>query len=217
MSGEEMRAAWYWIAKMACKFFCMLFFRIRFYGQENIPESGAFIFAGNHQSYLDPVFCGIGSRRQLCFMARDSLFANRFFGWLLTSVNAIPIDREKPDISTIKAVITKLKDGKGVCLFPEGTRTSDGRIAEFKPGLGLLCRRTNATIVPVLIDGAFECWPRHKKIFSPGRIIVCYGQAINSAEAASMDDRQLAELLTETLRKMQAECRIRKGKDPYDY
>jgi 1-acyl-sn-glycerol-3-phosphate acyltransferase len=77
----------------------------------------------------------------------------------------------------MKKVVSRLKEGKGVCLFPEGTRTSDGKIATLKPGFGFLCRRGEAAVVPAVIDGAFECWPRHKKIFSPGRIVVCYGNA----------------------------------------
>jgi len=71
--------------------------------------------------------------------------------------------------------------------------------------------------VPVLIDGAFECWPRRKKIFSPGRIDVCYGRAIPAGEVANMSDRQFAELLTDTLRRMQKDCRIKHGKEPYNY
>jgi 1-acyl-sn-glycerol-3-phosphate acyltransferase len=71
--------------------------------------------------------------------------------------------------------------------------------------------------VPVVIDGAFECWPRHKKIFSPGRIEVCYGKAIPAGQVKNMNDRELAELLTDTLRRMQTESRIRHGKEPYDY
>jgi 1-acyl-sn-glycerol-3-phosphate acyltransferase len=187
------------------------------YGRENIPETGGFILASNHQSYLDPLFCGSCLNRQLWFFARDSLFINRFFGRLIASVNAIPVNLDKPDISTIKAVIAKLKEGKGICFFPEGTRTSDGRISPFKHGLGLLCRRGDAAVVPVLIDGAFECWSRQKKIFSPGHVTVNYGQSISADQVKGMDDDKLAEVLTETLRQMQAQCRIGKGKEPYQY
>ena len=121
-------------------------------------------------------------------------------------------------LSAIKKIIGKLKDGFGVCLFPEGTRTSDGRIAAFKPGFGLLCRRGGAAVVPVVIDGAFECWPRHKKIFSPGaRINVCYGKCITAEEVKRMSDRELADTLTHTLRQMQTKNRVKQGKVPYDY
>lgn len=118
----------------------------------------------------------------------------------------------------MKKVIGKLQKGRGVCLFSEGTRTTDGKIQPIKPGLGLLCRRGNAAVVPVVIDGAFECWPRTKKIFSPGgTIIVQYGKAITAEQAKKMGDEKLAELLTETLRQMQTKCRLDQGKKPYDY
>ena len=194
-----------------------MFFRVRAYGRENVPNKGAFLLISNHQSYLDPIFCGVPLSRHLSFLARESLFSNWFFGRLISSVNAIPLKLDAADVSAMKKVIGRLKDGKGVCLFPEGTRAPDGRIAAFKPGLGLLCRRGGAAVVPVVIDGAFECWPRHKKIFSGGSVSVCYGQAIAAEQAKNMGDEKLAEVLTDTLRRMQTECRIRQGKEPYDY
>ena len=102
-------------------------------------------------------------------------------------------------------------------MFPEGTRTEDGRIAPLKPGFGLLCRKTGATIVPVLVDGAYECWPRHKRFPSSGTIVVCFGQAIPAEQIKEMDDRELAELLTDKLRQMQNQCRLKLGKNPYEY
>ncbi len=194
-----------------------MFFRVRTYGRENIPRKGAFIIVSNHQSYLDPIFCGGLIKRHSSFIARASLFSNWFFGPLIASVNAIPVKLGEPDIWAMRKVIDKLKKGGGVTLFPEGTRTFDGKITPFKPGLGLLCRRGKAPIVPVVIDGAFECWPRHKKLFSPGRIHVTYGKPITVEQVKDMGDKKLAELLTETLRKMQTQSRIKQGKKPYDY
>jgi 1-acyl-sn-glycerol-3-phosphate acyltransferase len=208
---------WFRFARWCCKVLCNLFFRIHVYGKENVPDKGAFVLVGNHQSYLDPVFCGIPLKRPLYFLARDSLWKNRFFGRLISSVNTIPVRQGKADVSAMKKVIAKLKEGWGVCLFPEGTRTSDGKIVPFKPGIGLLCRRGGAAVVPVVVDGAFECWPRHKKIFSPGRIEVSYGKAMQSEQVNNMSDMELAEVLTDTLRRMQKESRIRQGKEPYNY
>jgi 1-acyl-sn-glycerol-3-phosphate acyltransferase len=195
----------------------MLFFHFRVKGIRNVPNDGAVILASNHQSYLDPILCGVALKRHLHYVARDSLFDNKYFAWLIKSVNAIPVKRGKADVSAVKTVIGKLKEGKCVCLFPEATRTSDGRITSFKPGFGLLCRRSEATVVPVLIDGAFECWPRYKKIFSRGAITVCYGEAITPEQVNNMSERKLAKVLTERLRQMQKDCRVRQGKEPYNY
>jgi 1-acyl-sn-glycerol-3-phosphate acyltransferase len=190
---------------------------MRVYGLENVPPEGAFVLLCNHQSYLDPVFCGISLRQRPYYVARDSLFRNPLFGWLLRSVRVIPIRRGSADLSAIRKVIEKLRAGRPVCLFPEATRTSDGRIADLKPGVSLLSRRTESPVVPVLIDGAFECWPRNKRIFSPGKITICFGEKIPPQEVKRLGDEDFAALLTSTLRKMQSECRIEQGKEPYDY
>ena len=208
---------WFRLARWFCKVFCMAFFRLRPAGLENVPDQGALVLICNHQSFLDPVLCGIFVKRPLYFLARDSLFRG-FFGRLISSVNTIPVKKDTADLGAMKTIINKLKQGNGVCLFPEATRTSDGRITPFKPGFGLLCRRGGAAVVPVLIDGAFECWPRHKKLFSPGgRIVICYGKCIPAEQVRRMGDRKLAEVLTDTLRQMQNDCRIKQGKEPYGY
>jgi 1-acyl-sn-glycerol-3-phosphate acyltransferase len=217
MFKEKLTVAWYWFARWACRFFCIIWFRVRIYGRENVPDKGPFILASNHQSYLDPLFCGVGIKRHLTFLARDTLFRNNFFGLLIYSLNAIPVKRDQADISSIREVITRLKQGGGVCLFPEATRTINGKISNCKPGLGLLCRRSNAVVIPVLIDGAFQCWPRHKRIFSPGTVAVFLGRAIAPQKVQSMDDRKLAQTLTKTLRQMQNQHRIKQGKQPYSY
>jgi len=214
---KAIRIMWYWICHWFCRVCCLLFFRFRSFGRENVPDKGGFLLVSNHQSYLDPVFCGVAMKRQLCYLARQSLFGNWFFSWLIYSLNAIPLKLDEADLAAVRKVIAELKAGRGVCIYPEGTRTSDGKIAPFKAGFGLLCRRGNAPLVPVVIDGAFECWPRHKKIFSAGQVTVCYGKVITVEQIKNMDNKKLAEVVTETLRQMQNDCRIRQGKKPYNY
>ncbi|HUW17979.1 MAG TPA: lysophospholipid acyltransferase family protein [Sedimentisphaerales bacterium] len=213
-----MRTVWFWFGRWGCRVFCILFFKLRACGRENIPRKGAFLLVGNHQSYLDPIFCGVPLRRQLFYLARESLFANWFLGWVITSVKTIPVKRGQADIHAIRKVVGILRDGAGVCVFPEGTRSSDGKITALKGGFGLLCRRGDAPIVPVVVDGAFESWPRHRKLFSPGaHIFVCYGKPISTDQAKKMTDSELTQLVTDTLRRMQNDCRIKHGKQPYDY
>lgn len=217
MLKETIKVKWYFVARFLCQVFTLLFFRYRVYGRNRIPAEGPFIIAGNHQSFLDPVFMGIGAKRRLLFMARDSLFRSRLFGGLIRSTNAIPLSRDKADIGAIKLVLAQLKEGHGVCLYPEGTRSSDGRITVFKPGFGLLCRRSQAPVVPALVDGAFECWPRHRTLFTPGPIFVWFGEPLPPEEIRRMTNEQLADWLTQTLRQMQHDCRLKRGKQPYDY
>lgn len=217
MWTETIKVKWYFVARFLCQVFTLPFFRYRVHGRNHVPAEGPFIIAGNHQSFLDPVFMGIGTKRRLLFMARDSLFRSRLFGGLIRSTNAIPLARDKADIGAIKLVLAKLKAGHGVCLYPEGTRTRDGRITAFKPGFGLLCRRSKAPVVPTLVEGAFECWPRHRKLFSPGPIVVWFGKPVSPEEIRKMSNEELADYLTDTLRRMQHDCRMKQGKQPYDY
>ena len=208
---------WFRFARWWCWLFCRIFFRMEFHGLENIPAEGPFIVASNHQSFLDPLFVGIRIR-PLCFMARDTLFKNWFFGPLLLSVNAIPVRRGQADIASIRQILEKLKQGRGVCLFPEATRTNDGKISPLKGGFTLLSRRGNAPVIPVLIDGAFECWPRHQKLFKPGsKITVTYGKPVSAGQIADMEDDKFAAFLTDTLRNMQTQTRTSHDKQPLEY
>jgi len=216
--SKKISKLWFRFARWLCRIFCRLFFHLHIFGLENVPQEGALVLVSNHQSFLDPVLAGIFVKRPLYFLARHTLFEKKVFGPLIASVNSIPVRRGEADLSTIRTVIGILKEGNGLCLFPEGTRTMDGKIAPFKPGFGLLCRRGGAAVVPVLIDGAFECWPKNQKLFSAGaHITVCYGQAIPAERVADMNDRELAENLTNTLRQMQTDCRMKNGKEPFDY
>ncbi|MHC4636102.1 MAG: lysophospholipid acyltransferase family protein [Planctomycetota bacterium] len=218
MAEKMPKMLWFRFARFLCWVFSRLFFRVSVSGTENVPEEGALLIICNHQSFLDPIFCGTPIKRPLFFLARDTLFKNPVLGRLFASVNAIPVRRGEADISTMKMVIKKLKQGHGVCLFPEATRSSDGKITAFKPGFGLLCRRGKAAVVPMVVEGAFECWPRHKKLFTVGaKITVRYGECISAERVSQMNDRELAEDLTGTIRLMQNEIREKQGKKPFIY
>ena len=218
MPNETLKNRWCLFARWWCRLFCRLFLRMSFVGLENVPKTGPFVLAVNHQSFLDPIFAGIMLKGQLCFMARDTLFKSRIFGPLIKSVKAIPVRRGQADLASIKAIIAHLKQGDAVCLFPEATRTTDGRISPFKGGFSLICRRGNAPVVPVLIDGAFECWPRHRKLFKAGsKITVTYGRPISVEKITGMEDEDFAAMLTKTMRQMQSETRAAEGKQPFDY
>ena len=200
-----------------CRFLSLVLFHLRVFGIENVPRQGPVILLCNHQSFLDPVLCGIRLKRHLTFVARDTLSESRFYNWITSSFGIIPIKRGAADISAIKKIINRLKDGRAVVLFPEATRTTDGRISEIKPGFGLLSRRAKAPVVPVVVDGAFECWPRHKKIFSLGRIAVSYAEPITAEQIQQLSDEDFAELVTQKLRKMQNDLRTKLNRETYNY
>src|ERR1700730_17992199 len=97
---------------------------------------GPVILASNHESYLDPPVIGSVVDRAIFFLARKTLLARPFFGWLLPQLNVIPIDQEWNDRSALKARIRILTAGEATLIFPEGERTLDGRLRPALPGLG---------------------------------------------------------------------------------
>jgi len=218
MPWKIIKTLWYWLARWVCRLFFAFFFKLRVYGKENIPGKGPFLLVSNHQSYLDPVLCGVAIERHLQYLARDSLFANRFFKILISSLNAIPVRREEADLKAMKSVIEKLKHNWGVTLFPEATRTSDGRISPLKAGFGLLAKRAQASVIPMVIDGAFEAWPRDQSLFSTGgMIIITYGKPISYQLIKDMDERELASRITGYLREIQNKSRLKHRKKTYEY
>jgi len=158
------------------------------------------LVVSNHQSHFDPPLVGIGCGRQMSYVARETLFRFRPFGWWLKSIGAIPIDRDGLGLSGIKESLKRLKRGEMVLIFPEGTRTSDGEIGPFRPGFTALAARSKAAILPAAVEGAFQAWPRTKKFPGLGKIRVHFGRVIPHSEIAGRDER---ELLAEI------ECRVR--------
>ncbi len=186
-------------------------FRFRRFGAKNIPARGACVIVANHQSHMDPPVIGAGIwNRQLVFVARAGLFKNPIFGWAIRSVNAIPIEEgARAEIATIKKFIGRLRTGEVVLVFPEGTRTTDGSVGEFKAGAALLIKRARCPVVPCAIEGAYLAFPRgqHLPNLFGNRVAVAYGQPIDpeelladGPEAAMQRLRTEVESLRQSLR-----------------
>ena len=136
-------------------------FGLRFEGGRHIPHNGPVLLIANHQSFLDPLLVGVAARRrQLCFLARKSLFRNRLFGGLIRGLNAVPVDQEGFAKEGLRSILDRLAAGRAVLVFPEGERTPTGAVQPLKPGIHLLIKRMAAPIVPVGIAGAFDALPR---------------------------------------------------------
>lgn len=133
------------------------------------------------------------------FMARDTLFVNRHFKRLIESLNAFPVKRNTADVGAIKEIIRRLRDGRVVVTFPEGTRTEDGSIGQLLEGSLMVAKRAGATIVPTVIEGAFEAWPKGAKLPSPGRVSVAYGKPIESASTEGLSVEALTGLVRERM------------------
>jgi 1-acyl-sn-glycerol-3-phosphate acyltransferase len=212
--------AWYEAAYWITMATLTLGFSIRYTGRRNVPKTGPALLIANHQSFLDPLAVGLASSRHLSFLARKTLFNNRFFGNLLRSLNTVPVDQQGVAKEGMRAIIEKLQEGRAVLVFPEGERTWKGDIQAFKPGIQLLIKRTHCPIVPVGIAGAFDALPRtrNKPLFSPlfmpatkGALGVAIGKPLDSKRYATMPREQMLEELQDELKKVHVEAeRIRR-------
>lgn len=215
--GIQKASAWYRFARLALRVTFPAVWKVRVFGRCHEPEGGGVLYICNHQSFLDPILVGFGLTRALNFMARDSLFRFPGFGRLIRSVNAFPVRRGTADTGALKEAMRRLKGSGQVVVFAEGTRTLDGRIGRLMPGVALLAQRAADWTVPVVIEGAFECWPRWQAIPCPGLITVRYGQAIAKAEAAAMPPDAMLDRVRRTMIEIQADMRGRLGKRPLEY
>ncbi len=172
---------------------------------EPLPPTGGLLILSSHQSHLDPLLLGLACDRRLSSLARSSLFHFRPFGVIITLLDAVPIDRNASMVTAMKGIIARLKAGAAVTIFPEGSRTFDGQLGEFKAGFSMIAKRANVPIMPVAIVGAFECWPRTRRFPRPGRIRLEFGRIISAEDVARLDDRALFE---ECVRRIQ-ECDAR--------
>ncbi len=151
---------------------------LKIFNVERVPATGPVILACNHVSFADPPLVGVGIPRPTHFLARDTLFRNPVFGAWLRSLNSIPVDRDGGGAGGLRAVLGVLERQGMIVLFPEGTRSADGRLQPARPGVGLIALKSGAPVVPVRLFGLHEAWGRHRKLPGPGRVIIKYGHPL---------------------------------------
>lgn len=154
----------------------------RVLGREKLLLDGPVLVAANHESFLDPPLVGLVYRQQLTMLARKTLFRG-IPGLFYRSWGAIPVDQERPDMSSLKSIVRQIRKGKKVLIFPEGARTLDGELGEAQPGVGLIVAKSGAVVQPMRIRGARAALPRGSTRLRRERISVTVGDPLRfSAE-----------------------------------
>jgi 1-acyl-sn-glycerol-3-phosphate acyltransferase len=211
------RRVWHEICRFLAVGLVWIFYRVKVYGRENIPRDGGVLVLSSHQSFLDPMFCQGWLGRPLYYVPRDTLFVG-WWGKVLDSFYTIPINQDQPGIKSMRAIIEVLERGRVVCLYPEGARTPDGKIAEIKPGFGLLVRRSGATMVPMVIEGIFERWPRTQKFPKlGGRVGVMYGKPIGPERIEKLGEETFIAEFNSIMHTLHNDLREKMGREPLDY
>ncbi len=175
-----MKSFIYSFSTFLIRLYLKIYHRRKIFGRENIPPEGkGMIVASNHASFLDPIAVGSSFPQHICFLARTTLFNNKFLAWWMSNVNVVPISRERLDMKTIRKVKELCDEGKSVLIFPEGTRSKDGRLQKGLAGIGLFIDKIGADVLPVYSD-TYNAFPRHAKFPRPVKIKNYVGKIIKS-------------------------------------
>lgn len=141
----------YGFGKLVTYWYVRLFFRMRYVGLENIPRAKGFILASNHRANHDPLFIAHRVPKGIHYMAKAELFRNKLLGWILRNVNAFPVARGTGDTSAIDTAKEVIRSGDVLGMFPEGTRSRDGKPLRARSGVALIAGQTGADVLPCAI------------------------------------------------------------------
>jgi len=183
---QQRMTCWYLLGYSLSKAIAKTFFHYRVIGAENMIEEGPCIIAANHCSYLDPPLVGVACQRAIHYLARKSLLDIPVLGPILPQLNVIPVDQKNADRSALMGAIRVVRNGGAVLIFPEGSRSPDGKLQPAQPGIGMIVAKTGAPVVPVRVFGSFEAFPRGRVTPRRVSITAIVGEALRfSAEEAA--------------------------------
>lgn len=188
-----------------------IIYGFRALGRKNLPKRGGYLLVANHQSFLDPIVIGMGiTDRETFFLGRSTLFGfHRWWDRFLLMLNCIPLDSSKSDVGALRSAVHLARQGAGIVVFPEGSRTFDGTLQEFQPGVALLIKRARVPVVPVAVEGAFDAYSRLDKLpkLLGNRIVVIYGKPIDADDLLRKGARDALRRLAETIESQRLEAR----------
>ncbi|HOV41916.1 MAG TPA: lysophospholipid acyltransferase family protein [Oscillospiraceae bacterium] len=166
----------YTVLRVIVTFIYKIVYNLKIEGKENVPKTGGHIFASNHRSYADPVLISLGVPKRFAYMAKEELFKNPLFSLLIRTMGAFPVTRGKGDTAVIDTAVEKLKSGRNLVIFPEGTRSYDGKVGRGKSGVSLIAAKAGTDVIPVGIIF------KGKKLKFRSKLIVRYGKPIKLDE-----------------------------------
>jgi 1-acyl-sn-glycerol-3-phosphate acyltransferase len=157
--------------------------RLRVEGGERVPRDGPVVFMANHESWLDIPVLLAAIPVQVRFLAKKSLFGVPFLGWAMIAMGFIPVDRQnrREAVKSFEEAAQRIRTGRSVLIFPEETRTRDGKLLPFQRGGFLIAIKAGIPIVPVGLDGPRRCLARDSYLLRAGPITVRFGEPIPTA------------------------------------
>lgn len=172
------------------KWLYKIFYDFHIEGIENIPQDRPVVLASNHRSYADPVILTMPMRLPVSYMAKEELFRNKLFGWFIRKLGAFPVTRGAGDMSVIDDSINILRSGRNLVIFPEGTRSKDGKVGKGKTGVAMIAAKSGADVVPcgIVFEG--------EKLHFRSKLTLKFGKPIKAEELAveGSSPRELKEV-----------------------
>ena len=159
---------------------------------------GPLIIIANHQSNFDPPLLSASIPRRVYFLAKSDLFMGHVITWFLSSYGAFPVNREGGDIRAYRWVISQLRAGKPVVLFPEGTRSRNGMM-KAKPGIAQIALQSQASILPVGIVGTHRLGTWLRVLNPTGKITVNIGQVFSVPMIEGRPSRELLDSISDMI------------------
>ncbi len=180
----------YRICVFISKILFRLFYKINIEKPLQLDENQGYIICSNHIHLFDPVLIACFTNRQIHYMCKKEAFDNKPLGFILKKIGTFPVDREKPDMASIRTAVNILKDKKVLGIFPEGTRSKDGKLGKFKNGAALIALKGDTPIIPVKIETSYKLFSKIKLTF--GNPIIYVGK--NRDELTEIMRKAISEL-----------------------
>ena len=177
----------YYITYFLTKVLSWIFFPFTAHQTRNIPRQGSFILASNHVSNLDPVLLGICSVRRLNFMAKIELFKG-LLGFFLTRLGAFAVKRGESDFGAMREALRRLKEGRVILIFVEGTRRIGNEPSKAQAGVGFLAIKSGVPIVPVYVQGTDKVMAPGTKFFKRGPVFATFGKPFSVSDAPTYEE-----------------------------
>jgi len=188
--------SFYTFARSAVKGILSPVYRFEVVGAENVPSEGGVIVCSNHIDNLDPPAVGITCPRPVSFMAKEELFKLPLLKSILPKLEAFPVRRGMSDREALRKGLGILKEGKVLGLFPEGTRSKDGKLGKGLAGVGFFALRSEAAVVPCAVIGPYRKFKKVKVVYGEPIDLTTYKQERASAEVVTdVIMSKIAELL----------------------
>jgi 1-acyl-sn-glycerol-3-phosphate acyltransferase len=197
-----------------CRIAATVFFDLKVYGVEHVPNTGGVLLLANHLSFLDPACIGVMLRRPASYLAKSELFDVPVFGKVIPRLNAVPVRQGAGDVGAVRETIKRLKEGRVLTVFPEGSRSLDGELQPLQAGFTLIVRKADVPIVPVGIDGSYQAWRRGATLPRSAPVRVKFGPPLHVQD---MKSAQIVTTVESALRGLIADLReLRRAEEDLD-